>query len=87
MFPCKHTHTCTQYVHRKLSIKEVSQSDKNVIEGERGEGGRAVRECKELRLGLSSCDIWLDFDALQSGLRIFPRAARPSDGARDTESE
>lgn len=72
-----------QYVHRKLSIKEVSQSDKNVIEGEREEGGSAVRECKELRLGLSSCDIWLDFDALQSGPRIFPRAARPSDGARD----
>ena len=50
-------------------------------------GGSAVRECKELRLGLSSCDIWLDFDALQSGPRIFPRAARPSDGARDTESK
>lgn len=41
-----------------------------------------MREGKEQRLGRSACDIWLRFDTLQSGPRIFPRAARPSDGTQ-----
>lgn len=39
------------------------------------------------RIWPSSCDIWLHFDTLQSGRRIFPRAVRPSNRARDNERE
>lgn len=38
-------------------------------------------ERKEAGMWLSSCDIWLRFDTLQSGQRIFPRAK----GARESE--
>lgn len=83
MGTCARAHK--QYVHRELHIKGVSQSDKKCNRERGREGERAVREWKEQRLWLSSCDIWLDFDTPQSGRRIFPRAARPSDRARASE--
>lgn len=39
-------------------------------------------QCNE-NTASESCDIWLDLDTLQSGWRIFPRAARPSNAARE----